>query len=100
MFKHEMDWVFYERKIPSSTSLTLEGGRCFPPLILRQFELIQSCQSSTGEMSEQKVSVSVEQSITNKFVTAEGVQTSEIIQRFEKTVWRSKSVQNSSVQMV
>ena len=35
-------------------------------------------------MSEQKVSVSVEQRIIIKFLTAEGVQPSEILQRLEK----------------
>ena len=35
-------------------------------------------------MSEQKVSVSVEQRIMIKFLTAEGVQPSEISQRLEK----------------
>ena len=43
-------------------------------------ELVQSCLSSTCKMSEQKVSVSVEQRIIIKFLTAEGVKLTEILQ--------------------
>ena len=54
------------------------------PSLSGSCELVQSCLSSTREMSEQKVSVSVEQRILIKFLTSEVVQPSEIFQRLEK----------------
>ena len=51
------------------------------PFLSDSCELIQSCLSSTREMSEERVLFSVEQRIIIKFLTAEEVQPSEILQR-------------------
>ena len=53
------------------------------PALSCSCKLVQSCLSSTIEMSEQKVSISIEQRIVIRFLTAERVQTSEILQRLE-----------------
>ena len=66
---------FCERKTPSTTLLTSLSGSC---------EIVQSCRSSTREMSEQKVSINVEQRIIMKILTVGGAQQYEIFQRLEK----------------
>ena len=55
------------------------GDALLPSSLSGSCELVQSCLSSTREMSEQKVSVSVEQCIIFKFLTAGGLQPSEIL---------------------
>ena len=82
--KYERDWFFYERKTASNTLLTLEEEVASLPSLSDSCELVQSCLISTREMSEQKVSVSVEQRIIITFLTEEGVQPLEIFQRLEK----------------
>ena len=71
-------------KTRSSTLLTLEGEVASVPFLSGSCELVQSCLNSTREMSEQKVSVSVEQRIIIKFLTAEGVQAMEVLHRLER----------------
>ena len=66
--------IFYERKTPFSTLLTLEGEVASLPSHSGSCELVQSCLSCTREMSEHKVSVSVEQCIIMNFISAEEVQ--------------------------
>ena len=69
--------IFYERKTPFSTLLTLEGEVASLPSVSGSGERVQSCLSSTREMSDQKVSVSMEPCII-KFFAIEGVQPTEI----------------------
>ena len=75
-----------EREI---ASLPSPSGSC---------ELVQNCLSSARKMNGQKVSVSVEQHrpIVIKFLTAEGIQPSEILERLE-TQFGEACLQNSSV---
>ena len=61
----------------------MEGEVASLPSLSGSCELVQSCLSSTSEKSEQKALVRVEQRIIIKFLTAEGVQASEILQRLK-----------------
>ena len=76
--------IFYERKTPSRKLLTLDGEVFSLSSLSGSCELVQSCLSSTREISEQKVSVSLEQRTVTKLLTAEGIQPPEILQRLEK----------------
>ena len=48
---YEQNWFFYKHKIPSSTLLNLQGEVASIPSLSGNCELVQSCLSSTREMS-------------------------------------------------
>ena len=81
-----MGLSFFSIKPPLACYWHWKGEVASLPFLSDSYELVQSCLSSTREMSEQKVLVSMEQHFTgiNKFLTAEGVQPSGILQRLEK----------------
>ena len=81
---YERNWFLYEVKTPPSTLLTLKGGSCFPSLPLRQLWACSVLFQLYQRDEWQKVSVSVEQRIIIKFISAEGVQPLEILQMIEK----------------